>query len=95
MVNSNWVEIFDLISIEFLVSSSSDNKPLLLTYRKLNTATRKKERIFRYEACSDLDNECGSKVEQIWRSSKHPSNLVSSVIKGLSTGAKEMEFQCF
>lgn len=59
--------VYNDVKVEFLVTQLSDHKPLVASCGQLGVGNTMRGRLFIYEACWDLENECSSNVEHLWR----------------------------
>lgn len=64
VANQDWSMVYKDMKVETLVACSSDHKPLLASCNKLGAVAMRKGRMFRYDACWDLEETYSAKVKQ-------------------------------
>jgi len=75
-----WCEGFPNAAVEVLSVSNSDHKPLLLI---MEVDYRKPNRLFRYEAKWNLDEECQKVIQQLWNEADTGRDSMEEVLQNL------------
>lgn len=67
LANSDWCDLFLDVAVTVLAARTSDHKPLLVSLSS-NSSWRRRKRLFRFEACWNLDAEYVEVVKEAWSS---------------------------
>jgi hypothetical protein len=71
LANPEWGGLYPNTSLEVLPVTTSDHKPLWLRF---NPYVRRAPKLFKFEACWNIDQDCGEVINQAWSNDMGGSN---------------------